>query len=324
MAVGSCALIRVTLSMETTMNQSRNMLTLSPVYLAAIHMVLAGVGFAVVNAVTQYVTMSGGLASTSDAFWQYFFGLVFSLPVLVRSGFSALRTRRPLAHIVRIALAVLGVQAWVAGLANGVPIWQAIALVMTSPFFVTAGAGLLLGERVGQERWAAIALGFCGALIILRPWSDAFTVYALLPVAAALLWGGTSLITKALLTEEKSATVTLWLLLLLTPINGAFSLAAGFQIPSGGILLLLVFSGLVMALSQYSLARAYHVADASYVQAFDDLKLPINVAMGWAVFGYAPSGYLWLGAVTILAASMWGLLAERRRTRADRATEART
>lgn len=297
------------------MNQSRKTLTFSPAYLAPANMLAAGVGFAVVNIVTQHVTMSGALSSTSDAFWQYFFGLLFSAPLLLRHGFSPLSIRRPLAHLMRVLLAVLGVQAWVAGLANGVPIWQAIALVMTSPFFVTAGAALFLGEKVRPERWAVVALGFCGAAIILRPWSDAFTIHALLPVAAAIMWGATSLVTKALLLEERSSTVTIWLLLLLTPINGAFSLAAGFQFPTSGILLLLVGSGLVMAASQYCLARAYHVADASYVQAFEDLKLPINVLMGWVVFGYTPSGSLWFGAAIILMASMLGLVMERRRIR---------
>jgi S-adenosylmethionine uptake transporter len=295
------------------MNQSRNMLSLTPAIVAPAYMVAAGIGFAIVNIVTQHVTTVAGLSSTSDAFWQYFFGLLFSAPLLLRNGLAAIRTRRPFAHLARVGLAVLGVQAWVAGLAQGVPIWQAIALVMTSPFFVTAGAALFLGERVGPQRWLAVALGFSGAMIILRPWSDAFTLSALLPVIAAVLWGATSLVTKALLREERSSTVTLWLLLLLAPINGVFSVVAGFQVPAASALAMLVGSGLIMALSQYCLARAYDTADASYVQPFDDLKLPINVVMGWLFFGYAPSGSLWLGALIILAASSLGLAMERRR-----------
>ncbi|MEC9463866.1 MAG: EamA family transporter, partial [Pseudomonadota bacterium] len=51
-------------------------------------------------------------------------------------------------------------------------------------------------------------------------------------------------------------------------------------------------------------------ADAAYVQPFDDLKLPLNVFAGWLVFGYAPSGYLWLGALLILGASLFLMLRE--------------
>ncbi len=73
---------------------------------------------------------------------------------------------------------------WCAGLGTGlatVPIWQAIALVMTSPFFIIIGARLFLGETVGRDRWLATLTGFIGAMIILQPWSDSFTLAALLP-----------------------------------------------------------------------------------------------------------------------------------------------
>jgi S-adenosylmethionine uptake transporter len=142
------------------MNQSRKTLIQSSAFQGATYMVMAGIGFAGLNAITQHVTMTLGLSSTSDAFWQYFVAFLFSLPVLLKGGFGAMRTRRPLAHLVRVLLAVLGVQAWVAALANGVQIWQAIALVMTSPFFVTAGAYLFLGEEVSPQRWLATSFGF--------------------------------------------------------------------------------------------------------------------------------------------------------------------
>ncbi|MBL0375025.1 DMT family transporter [Rhizobium sp. KVB221] len=298
------------------MDQSRKTLIHSRAYQGAFYMVLAGIGFTAINVITQHVTMGLGLSSTSDAFWQYFLALLFSLPMLLKGGWRAMKTQRPVAHLIRVGLAVLGVQAWVFGLANGVPIWQAIALVMTSPFFVTVGAALFLGERVGPERWLAISLGFAGAMVILSPWSDGFSAYALLPVAAAALWGASSLMMKSLLKDEPSSTVTVWLLLLLSPVNAGFAITAGFQIPDQLAFLWLLASGLIMALSQYFLARAYEVADATYVQPFDDLKLPLNVLAGWVVFGYAPAGYLWLGAAMILAASMYNISIEQRRVRA--------
>jgi S-adenosylmethionine uptake transporter len=153
-------------------------------------------------------------------------------------------------------------------------------------------------------------------MIILSPWSDAFSWYSLLPVLAALLWGASSLVMKSLLADEPSSTVTIWLLMLLAPVNAGFSIAAGFQWPEGTVLAWVVASGLLMVLTQYWLAKAYEVADAAYVQPFDDLKLPLNVVMGWLVFGYVPAGYLWLGAAMILAASMYNIAIERRREQA--------
>jgi S-adenosylmethionine uptake transporter len=66
-------------------------------------------------------------------------------------------------------------------------------------------------------------------------------------------------------------------------------------------------------LAQYFLTRAYTAADAAYVQPFDDLKLPLNVFAGWLVFGYAPTGYLWLGAALIFCASLFIMRNELRR-----------
>jgi drug/metabolite transporter (DMT)-like permease len=275
-------------------------------------MVLAGIAFAALNIVTQWLTMTLAFPSASVAFWQYGFALIFSLPFLWKTGLAAMRTSFPWRHVVRVVLAALGVQAWVAGLAT-VPIWQAIALVMTSPFFIILGARIFLGEQVGAARWGATAIGFIGAMIILQPWSDSFTWAALLPILSALLWGASSLITKSLTGMEKPETITVWLLVLLTPVNGSLALAAGFAMPSGMTLALLVGAGLLTVVAQYLLTLAYTAADAAYVQPFDDLKLPLNVLAGWLFFGYAPVGYLWLGAGLILAASLFIMRHEMKR-----------
>ncbi len=291
------------------MNQSSVSLLRSRAVLGAGFMVLAGIAFAAINIITQELAMTLGFPPASTAFWQYGFALVLSLPLLIRLGLSAMRTAYPFRHIIRVLLAALGVQAWVTGLVT-VPIWQAIALVMTSPFFIIIGARLFLGETVGRDRWLATLAGFIGAMIILQPWSDSFTMSALLPVLSALLWGGSSLIMKNLTHHEAPETVTVWLLVLLTPINAGLAAASGFALPHGLSLWLLLAAGLLTALGQYLLTLAYNAADAAYVQPFDDLKLPLNVFAGWLVFGYAPSGYLWLGAFLILCASLFLMLRE--------------
>lgn len=291
------------------MNQSSVSVLRSRAVVGAGFMVLAGIAFAALNIVTQWLAMTLGFPPASTAFWQYGFALVLSLPLLFRLGLKAMKTAYPFRHILRVLLAAFGVQAWVTGLAT-VPIWQAIALVMTSPFFIIIGARLFLGETVGRDRWLATLTGFVGAMIILQPWSDTFTLAALLPVLSALLWGGSSLIMKNLTHYEAPETVTVWLLVLLTPINAGLAFAGGFAVPEGLALWLLLAAGLLTALGQYLLTLAYNAADAAYVQPFDDLKLPLNVFAGWLVFGYAPSGYLWLGALLILGASLFLMLRE--------------
>lgn len=277
----------------------------NPALAGAAYMVLGGAAFALVNVGLQAVTMRFGMLPASAAFWQYLIAMLCGLPWIVRTGFGVLRTENAGAHIVRVALAAIGVQFWVAGLAS-VPIWQAIALIMTSPFFVTLGAGFLLGERVGPARWLATLIGFAGGMIILAPWSDAFTGATLLPVAAAVFWAATSLMTKKLTETESSRTITLYMLLLLAPINaGLATTAGGFAIPGMAAAALIVGAGVMTMAAQFFIVRAYASADAAYVQPFDHLKLPLNVLAGWIVFGFVPTGNLWFGSLLIVSASIY-------------------
>ncbi|SHM06574.1 DMT family transporter [Roseibium suaedae] len=284
---------------------------------AAALMVAAGACFAMVNAALQTATMKLGMPSSSAVFWQYAAALCCALPWLVRHGRSALVTRRPMLHGLRILFAVAGVQLWGAGLAS-VPIWQAIALVMTSPFFVIIGAKLLLREKVGLARWGATLAGFTGAMIILEPWADGFRLEILLPVAAAAFWGGASLITKILTRTEPADTVTVYLLLLLTPVNFLLASAEGFIVPTGWTLAAIAAAGVFTIAANYTLTLAYSKADAAFIQPFDHLKLPLNIFAGWVAFGFAPDGYFWPGALMIVGASLYVMQDEQYRARAQR------
>ena len=190
-------------------------------------MVLAGICFALANAVTWTVTYKMGFKAQSDAFWQYAIATAFSAPFIWRNGLASMKTRHPVLHLLRILLSVLGVQAFTQAFASGMAPWHVIALVMTSPFFVMFGAAILLGENVSLNRWIAAIIGFAGAMILLRPWESGFSLATLLPIAAAVTWGGASLITKRLTKDEPQTSITMWLLVLLTPVNLLFSLGAG-------------------------------------------------------------------------------------------------
>jgi drug/metabolite transporter (DMT)-like permease len=273
--------------------------------------VLAGICFALANAVTWTVTYKMGFKAQSDAFWQYAIAAVFSAPFIWRHGLAVMKTRHPVLHLVRIALSVIGVQAFTQAFASGMAPWHVIALVMTSPFFVMFGAAVLLGERVGLNRWIAAVIGFAGAMILLRPWDSGFSAATVLPIVAAVTWGGASLITKRLTRDEAQTSITMWLLVLLTPVNLMFSLQAGFEWPSGNILWLLLLGGAIMYFAQHFLTLAYASADAAFVQPFDDLKLFANILVSWLVLSFAPDLTYWPGILLVFAGSIYLLWSER-------------
>lgn len=282
----------------------------TPAVLGAGYMVAAGLLFAIVNISVQAVTMQLGQDPATVAFWQYLIALLFSLPWVFKRLKTALSTSQLPLHLLRVALAVGGVQLWVAGLAQ-VPIWQAIALLMTSPLFVTTGAFLLLSEHVSTERWGGVVAGFIGGMVILSPWSDEFNMAALYPVGAAVLWALSSLATKRLTKTDGADTLTLYLLIMLTPMNAILSFNSGYHLATDAIWLILL-AGCLTAAAHFLLARSYSVADAAYLQPFDHVKLLLNVGLGWLVFGYLPQGTMWLGAALIVGSSLFLMTREAR------------
>ncbi len=276
-----------------------------PAVFGATLMVGAGALFAINNTLAQLATMRMGMASTTFAFWQYLVATCFALPWLYKNGLGGLLSNNAHWHILRVLLSVAGVQLWVAGLAY-VPIWQAIALLMLSPFFVTIGASLFLNERTTVDRWNAVIIGFVGGMIILAPWSDAFSTYALLPVGAAFFWAMVSLITKSLTKTEKPEILTAYLLLLLTPLNALTAVWDGFDVElSLTTLILPLIAGALTTAAQFLLAKSYSVADAAYLQPFDHVKLAFNVLFGIFVFGFYPPGSMWLGTTLIVLGSFY-------------------
>jgi drug/metabolite transporter (DMT)-like permease len=294
-----------------------NQLPQNRAYLGAFYMVLAGITFAIINAITYKITAPadwGGLGfpAKSDVFWQYAIALLISLPFLWKTGQLSFKTKQPIPHFIRAVLSSAGLVAFTTAMQMGVPVWQVVALTMTAPFFVLIGAQMFLGETVTANRWIASGLGFIGALIVTNPLSEQFTVYWLLPILAAILWGAASLLTKYLSRTETPNTLTTWLLLLLTPINFVFAAEAGLQVPSGNVLWFILAGGVLVFVAQFLLSKSYATADANFVQPFDDLKLISNVLVYGLIFGYWPSGIIWLGLALIMAASLFLLLQESR------------
>ncbi|MDE1460834.1 DMT family transporter [Spartinivicinus poritis] len=266
-------------------------------------MLSAGLAFALINTLTQVLSIHMGMNSTSVAFIQYAIALIVFIPWVYKTGIKAtLSTSYPSLHVLRVVLAVVGIQLWIWALAYPIPIWQGIALLMTSPLMATLGAGLFLKEQVGLYRWLATLVGFCGAMLILEPWSESFNWAALLPLGAAFFWASYSLMVKRLSRDDTSSTMVMYLLLLMTPFNALLTFSDFTQPASLNTWLFLVCIGLLTAFAQWAIARAYAVADAAFVQPWDHLKLPVNVLAGYLVFGWMPPGRLWLGAAMIILA----------------------
>ncbi|MDG6273749.1 DMT family transporter [Glaesserella parasuis] len=276
----------------------------------SIAIITAGFLFACVNTLIPKLTSVSAIDASVIALVQYLVAFIFLMPSMANMGFfQSLKTKHFGMHCFRVFLSAIGIQCWTMALAYPIPIWQGIALLMTSPLFVTIGSGLFLKENVDTKRWIATFLGFVGAMIILEPWSENFEWVVLLPVAAAFFWACYSLMVKKLSSEDSPTTMVAYLFILITPFNLLIALTnlspEGFSLPSFSDFGFLILLGFFTALAQLAVAKAYSLADASYIQPFDFIKLPLNVLAGWLVFNWVPPGKLWLGAAIIIGATMY-------------------
>ncbi len=288
----------------------------------AIAIITAGFLFACVNTLIPKLTSVSAIDASVIALVQYLVAFIFLMPSMANMGFfQSLKTKHFGMHCFRVFLSAIGIQCWTMALAYPIPIWQGIALLMTSPLFVTIGSGLFLKEKVDAKRWVATFLGFVGAMIILEPWAENFDWVVLLPVAAAFFWACYSLMVKKLSSEDSPTTMVAYLFILITPFNLLIALTnlspEGFSLPSFSDFGFLILLGFLTALAQLAVAKAYNLADASYIQPFDFIKLPLNVLAGWLVFNWVPPGKLWLGAAIIIGATMYITHAEAKQTKKE-------
>jgi len=270
-----------------------------------------------------------GMASTGMAFWQYLIATIVALPLILRIGLKNLRTHHPALHELRAFVSALGVHVFVYGFAAGVPLWQMVTLLATGPLFIIIGSTLFLHERASLNRIIAALVAFAGAIIVSGVGTDSFSVMTLVPIGAAALWATTDVLTKYLSREESPETLTVSLLVLITPNHLLILLVATlwawalpsfvpaglatgfpFALPTGTGLWILLALGVLTAAAQYLLAAAYKIADATFLQPIGDLKVPLTALLGWVLLGQVPSPWFWLGAAMILGASLFILYSE--------------
>ena len=140
-----------------------------------------------------------------------FFRAVFTmLPIAFfvwrAGGRPALRTRRPGAHGLRAGLMVCSMFLFVLALSL-MPLADAVTLTFTGPMFVTALAPVLLGERVGWRRWLAVAVGFAGVVVVLRPGTGTLQLVVIVPVLAALASALRDVVTRRMGSGESLAAI---------------------------------------------------------------------------------------------------------------------
>ena len=262
-------------------------------------------GMALCYAITANIArlMAEELNAMMIALLRNGFGLIPLLPMLLRSGAGALRTTRPGLHLVRSALNLTFMLAWFWALPH-IVLADGVALMFTGPLFGALGAVLLLGERLGPRRAGALAVGFAGALLIIRPSFDQAGVALLAVVGAAAGWAAMGLCNKLLTRTDSTDQIVVLNVLMVLPFSFAVALL-DWQWPRLEMWVMGAALGSLGTLAHICMARAFFHADASFCMPFDFTRLPFAAAIAYVVFGQLSDLWTMAGAAVIFAATLY-------------------
>lgn len=268
--------------------------------------------------------LSGGYPLHQITLIRAILALVVTLAVVMplTGGWGQIRTARPGLHLLRAGFILTSNLCFYAAVA-ALPLADATAIFFVSPVLLALFALVFLGERVGPWRWGAIVLGLVGVALMIRPGSAAFAPVALLPLAAAACYAGSSTITRRLGLRESAATLAFYIQITFLTFSTVVGLAIGdgrFDLPGHGASLafltrawivppaedwpMLALAGLGSALGGLLISQAYRLCESALVAPFEYAALPMAVLWGLVVFGELPDATAWAGIALILGAGL--------------------
>jgi drug/metabolite transporter (DMT)-like permease len=253
------------------------------------------------DAIAKY--LSGAHAPVFLSWARYVAALGFALPlVLVQRCGPALTTRSQLLpQFVRTAFLVAAMTLYFIAIAR-IPLADALGAYFVAPIAATLLAAIVLRERLDRRRLAAVALGFAGALLIVRPGTQA-SADTLIALASGGCMACYLVLTRATAQDSPPlATLTIQLvigILLLTPF-----VLAQWTTPTREALLLILLMGLLSTASNLMTIAAFRLAQVATLSPLVYLELIGATALGYALFGDLPSPTTWLGIAIIVAAGL--------------------
>ncbi len=241
-----------------------------------------------------------------------FFGMLMTAPFVIQAeGLYGLIPQRPLIHGIRAVLLIT---------ATGLFFWalkfqglaETLAIFFVQPLIITMLSPFVLGEKVGIRRWLAVAVGFMGTLIIIRPGFQSITPGVLMALGAGAAIAIYMLLTRKLASHQ-SAMPAIFHTSLFGASFASFAVALFWKPPTveqWGFFLLL---SVVATIGNYLIARAYDHAEASLLAPLGYTEMIMAVTAGWYFFGDFPDVWTFVGVGILIACAIYISYRERGR-----------
>ncbi|ESZ24586.1 DMT family transporter [Mesorhizobium sp. RSR565B] len=224
-------------------------------------------------------------------------------PMIANQGAGRLfRMERPVLQILRVLATTADTALFYAAVVY-LPLADVMSFYMAGPIYVAALSHFLLGEKVGWRRWAAILVGFCGVLIILKPSSAAFSQSSLFALVGSIAFAFAIILSRRLRGTSDTTLVT-WQTIGTLLVGGVMTIGA-WQTPSAldfGAMLLL---GIVSCSAHLMITRALKLAPASTLAPLHYSLLLWAVIFGLAFFGDVPGPRILIGSAIVVLAGLF-------------------
>jgi drug/metabolite transporter (DMT)-like permease len=290
-----------------------------PVLKAILLKIAAAFLFAVMSALVRAV--SDAVPVGQIVFFRSAFAIVPVVLIFAWRGelAAAVRTARPLGHVTRGLIGVLGMFLSFAALAR-LPLADVTAIGFAAPLITVALAALVLHERVRVYRWSAVALGFVGVMVMLAPHLEVArlaagnsgqTLGALFALANAVASAASVIQTRRLTGSETNSAIVFYFSLI-SAAGGLLTWPLGWAAPGIPQLAALVTIGFLGGLAHLLMTESFRLAPASVVAPFDYTSILWAFLIGYAVFGEVPTPLVLVGAAIVTAAGLFVIWRERR------------
>jgi drug/metabolite transporter (DMT)-like permease len=249
--------------------------------------------------------LSAELTTFQILFFRSCLGLAVVLVLLQRWGWPQVRTRVFGAHLARNVAHFGGQYGWFYGIAF-IPLTEVFAIEFTVPIWTAILATIFLRERMSRLRVAAVALGFVGILIILRPGVAAVSVPALAVLGSAVCYAISHVFTKRLSSTETPLAILFYMTLIQLPL-GLIPALPHWVWPSVASWPWVGIVAVTALSAHYCLARAFQLADATVVLPLDFLRLPLIAIVGFILYHEPADIWVFAGALIVFAATWLNL-----------------
>jgi len=213
------------------------------------------------------------------------------------------RTKYPKLQLARSVFLMLATSCFFFSISK-IGLAEATAIMDVNPVLITLGAALFLGEKIGPRRIFGIIVSLIGALIIIRPGMGVFSVYAVLPLLAAVFYSGYNLFTRFVGKNESP-----WTSLFYSALFGAVFLSAVvpmfWQPMSYAAWGLVLAIGICAAFAQWMLITSLALGEASMLAPFAYTGLISATLWGALFFDEYPDGYTIIGATLIVVSGVY-------------------